>query len=596
MSRSLYVRLALPLLSALAAWGQQYTISTIAGNNGLGAGFSGDGGPATAAQLNLPGSVFITSSGSLYIADGSNNLVRLVSGGNISTVAGSSTLGMGGFGGDGGPATAAYLSDPLGVVADSSGNLYIADTANHVVRKVTSGGTISTFAGNNSFGAGYTGDAGLATSAQLDTPVGLALDLAGNLYIADSGATSSSLPVIRKVNISSNIITTAVGVLPPTQGKLSHPVGVAVDAAGNLYIADNKTSRIYKFTVSTGALTNFAGNGNFGFSGDGAQAIFASLEDPQGVAVDASGNVYIADTINNRIRKVTTDGVITTIAGTGRTGYSGDGGPATSAQLSGPDGVVVDKAGNVYVADTHNSVIRVLQPSLATIPTGGVGNAATFVPPLSPGALGTVVGTGFGLVTSSPAANPALPTSVGGVSVTVNGQAAPLYYVSPGQINFQVPWETAVGSASVAVTVGSSASNAISVPVVAAGPGLFTSSGAAIVQNVVPNAPVYTLNSPTNPAPAGSTIVAYLTGSGPVSPAALDGTPTPAATLVQATSSWSATIGTATAQVSFVGLAPGFIGLVQANIVVPAGLAPGTYPLTVSIGGQTSNSGTISTK
>ncbi len=289
---------------------------------------------------------------------------------------------------------------------------------------------------------------------------------------------------------------------------------------------------------------------------------------------------------------MTTDGVITTIAGTGRTGYSGDGGPATSAQLSAPDGVAVDKAGNVYVADTHNSVIRVLQPSLPTLNSGGVGNAASYQTQISPGALAVLFGSGMGLTTASPAANPALPTNVGGVTVTVNGQAAPLYYVSPGQIDFQVPWETAVGSASVAVTVNGGASNAISVPVVAAGPGLFTSSGSAIVQN----APAYSLNSPTNPAPAGSTIVAYLTGSGPVNPTVADGTPTPATSLVQATSSWSATIGTAAAQVSFVGLAPGFIGLVQANIVVPAGLAPGTYPLTVSIGGQASNSGTISTK
>jgi adhesin/invasin len=176
------------------------------------------------------------------------------------------------------------------------------------------------------------------------------------------------------------------------------------------------------------------------------------------------------------------------------------------------------------------------------------------------------------------------------VSVSVNGQAAPVFFVSPTQINFQVPWETAVGTASVTVSVVGGASNTVSVPVVSAGPGLFVSGTSAIVQNAAD----YSLNGPSHPAAAGSTIIAYLTGSGPVSPAATDGVAAPLTSLMYATASHSATIGSAAATVSFAGLAPGWVGLVQANVLVPAGLAAGTYPLTVTIDGQTSNAGSIS--
>ncbi|HEV2448657.1 MAG TPA: IPT/TIG domain-containing protein [Candidatus Sulfopaludibacter sp.] len=566
-----------------AAWGQQYTITTIAGNGA--AGFQDAAG--TSAQLNSPANVFVTSNGNVYIADDLNQRVRLLSGGNVTTVAGSGTSG---YAGDGSSATAAYLTDPLGVAVDSSGNLYIADTGNQVVRKVTSGGTISTYAGNNGFGAGYSGDAGPATNAQLNSPVGLAIDTSGNLYIAD---TKNNL--IRKVTAGNGNINTVVGNSSTTLGYLNQPTGVAVDAAGNIYIANQGNNSIYKFTAATGRVTRVAGNGSFGSTGDGGPATFASLGDPKGVAIDAAGSLYIADTVNNRVRKVTTDGIITTIAGTGRSGYTGDGGPAAGAQLSSPSGVFVDSGGNIYIADTANSVIRMLQPVLPVANSGGVANAASYQPQISPGALATIYGTGFGTATTSPAANPTLPTSSGGVSVTVNGQPAPLFYVSPGQINFQVPWETTAGTASVAVTVGSGASNAVSVPVVSAGPGLFNSCGGACVQNY----PDYSLNSPSNPAPAGNTIIAYLTGTGPVSPAVGDGAITPgppSAPLSTATLAWSATIGSATAQVSFYGLTPGFIGLAQANIVVPSGLAPGTYTLVVTIGGQASNNGNVSVK
>jgi uncharacterized protein (TIGR03437 family) len=552
---------------AASALSQQYTINTIAGSAGN-AGFAGDSGSAVGSQLNYPTGIAVDKSGNLYIADGLNNRVRKVSGGVISTVAGNGTAG---YTGDKGPATSAELNNPTGVALDSSGNLYIADSANNVVRMVSSSGTITTFAGNNTLG--YSGDMALATGAQLSNPVGVIADSAGNVYIADTGNN-----VIRQV-YSGNIVTYAEG--------FTQPDSVAVDSAGNIYVADTQGRRIVKYT-NGGVYTTIAGNGYGEFSGDNGPGPNAALYDPMGLAVDSSGNVYIADTFNCRIRKVTPSGIITTIAGNGTLYFSGDGGAATQAALHFPHGVAVDSSGNVYVTDTVNSVVRELQGTLPTVSTNGIVNAASFAPRISPGALATVFGSNFAL-TNAGAQTP-LPTIVESVSVSVNGQLASVLYVTPTQVNFQVPWETALGPATVTVAVNGGASNVVTVNVLGAAPGLFsTSSGQAIVQNSD-----YTLNSPTNPAKVGSTIVAYLSGSGAVSPPVADGAITPIGTLVYANSPSSATIGSSTAQVAFAGLAPGFVGLVQVNIVVPSGLQTGNYPLSVTIGSETSNSATIS--
>jgi uncharacterized protein (TIGR03437 family) len=336
------------------------TITTIAGNGT--AGLSGNGGPATAASLNAPEGVAVDSAGNLYIADVWNGQIRMVSGGTITTVAGT---GASGFSGEGGPATTASLYYPFGVAVDSSGNLYIADTLNGRIRKV-SGGTITTVAGNGN--PGFSGDGGPATSALLDNPNGVSADSAGNLYIADTFNNR-----IRKV--SGETIATVAGNGAPafsgdggpaTGASLKVPAGVAVDSAGNLYIADSGNGRIRK--VSGGIVTTVAGNGNWGFSGDGGPATSASFANPCGVAVDSAGNLYIADQYNNRIRKVF-GGIITTVAGGGNQGL-GDGGPATSASLNQPDGVVVDSAGNLYIADSYNRRVRKVSGGTITTVAG----------------------------------------------------------------------------------------------------------------------------------------------------------------------------------------------------------------------------------
>ena len=338
------------------------TITTVAGTGKY--GFSGDGGPAVLAQLMNPRGVAVDSAGNLYIADTGNHRIRKVdAAGTITTFVGTEEYG---FGGDGGPATQARLNDPFSVAVDSAGSLYIADTGNHRIRKVDSTRTITTFVGGVFFG----GDGGPATQARLAAPSGAAVDSAGNLYIVDS-----SNHRIRKVD-STGTITTVAGTGesgfsgdggPATQARLAAPSGAAVDSAGNLYIVDSSNHRIRKVD-STGTITTFAGTGEVGFSGDGGPAIQAQLDTPGGVAVDSTGNLYIADTGNHRIRKVDSTGTITTFAGTGEYGFDGDGGSASQARLTLPTGVGVDSTGNLYIADTGNHSIRKVD-STGTITT-----------------------------------------------------------------------------------------------------------------------------------------------------------------------------------------------------------------------------------
>jgi len=406
------------------------TISTIAGTLGT-AGYSGDGGAATSAELNYPASIVLDGSGNLLIADTDNYVIREVSAGNISTFAGNGTEA---YSGNGVPAANAALNIPGGAFADGSGNLYFADTYSSVIREIVAAtGNIQTLAGDGlpcAIPSTGCGDAGLATAAQLNFPQGIFVDGAGNVFIAD---TESS--VIREVVASTGIIQTIAGT-PGTAGysgdgaaatsaQLSKAAGVLVDGSGNVYIADTGNSAIRVvnmgvspitiagITIQAGSIATIAGNGTScsdGSSGcgDGGQATAAQLNFPGAISLDANGNIYIADTFSNAVREVNAGtGVIQTVAGTlGQRGYAGDNGPATSASLDTPYSLFVDFYGNIFIADSDNSVIReVVAVNNNTIQTiagnttpgftgdGSAANAAEINSPF--GVTGNIAGTVF---------------------------------------------------------------------------------------------------------------------------------------------------------------------------------------------------------
>jgi hypothetical protein len=450
-------------------------ITTYAGTGT--AGFAGDGGAAASAEFNTPARLTLDKAGNMFIADQGNNRVReiFLGTGIITTVAGDGTAG---FSGDGGPGTAAAFHTPLGIAIDNAGSLYTSDSSNNRIRKLAitannfpstkigatsvvqeillqttaaetitsitipqsqggkqeySIGTITgctigasnpagtvctipvtftpaypgqrwvplqvvTSTGNINFGltgigqgplaaltpgiittvvgngtAGYAGDSGPATTAELNSPVGVAFDSAGNLYIGDNSNSR-----VRKVNAATGIITTVVGNGtagysgdggPATSAELNGPEVVALDSAGNLYIAEYYNNRIRKVAAATGIITTVAGNGTQNYSGDGGAATSAALWSPTGVAVDSANNLYIADFGNHRIRKVAATGIITTVAGNGTLGYSGDGGPATSAELADPTHVVLDSVGNLIIADPGNNRVRKVTVATGIITT-----------------------------------------------------------------------------------------------------------------------------------------------------------------------------------------------------------------------------------
>ncbi len=561
-------------------------VTTIAGNGLLSR--SGDGGAATGAQLNSPLGVAVDATGNLYVADTLNNLVRRVdTKGVITTFAGNGTAG---FGGDGGAAAGAQLNGPQGLAVDAAGNLYIADTQNARVRKV-SGGTISTVAGSSS--SGFGGDGGAAASAQLNAPFGVALDAAGNLYIAEFGNNR-----IRKVGTNGNISTIAgTGVSgysgdggTATSALLNGPQSVVVDGSGNVFIADTGNNRVRKIG-STGVITTVAGNGIAGFSGDGSPAINAQVGNPSALAVDNVGNIYIADG-SARVRKLFISGVISTIAGGGNRGYSGDGGNAFAAQLNGPSGLAISSTGALFVADTLNNAVRMLQVSASGISVNAVTNGATNLSgPIAPGEIVVIYGSGLGaaLTTFTPNTNGGVPNSAGGTSVFFNGAAAPVLYSSANQVAAIVPYGISGSLAQMYVQYQGATSVPFNVSVATVIPGVFTLNSSGSGQAAAINAKDNSINGAGKPAKAGDYVTLYITGAGQTNPAGVDGSvnadpyPLPVASV-------KVTIGGQNATVNFAGGAPGSVaGVIQVNAQIPAGTTPGpAVPVVVQVG--TSNS------
>jgi gliding motility-associated-like protein len=337
-------------------------IKTIAGTPGT-FGFSGNGGPASTALFASPYAITADRSGNLYISDWFNWCIRKIdSGQTVSVIAGNN---VGGYSGDGGNALGAQINFVSDIAADQQGNLYICDYGNNRIRKIDRSGIITTVAGNGLTGdpgINGIGDGGPAIQAPLYSPLAIAVDNTGNIFIADVSKNS-----IRKVD-TSGIITTIAGQGLMNAGysgdggaavlaRLSAPTGITVDRYGNLYIADLGNHRIRKINAN-GMISTFAGNGTAGYSGDGGPAMAASLFRPYAVIVDNHDNVYIAEDSNHVIRKISLDGIITTVAGSGVMGYSGDGGSAPQAKLTIPQRIAADDLSNLYVTDWVNHTIR----------------------------------------------------------------------------------------------------------------------------------------------------------------------------------------------------------------------------------------------
>ncbi len=638
-------------------------MSTVAGT-GI-AGYSGDGSAATSAQLNTPSCVTVDDSGNVYIADTNNYRVRRVStSGIITTVAG---IGSYSSSGDGGAATKAALAGPTGLAMDASGNLYIADAAASRIRKVSPVGTISTFAGTTA-GFGYSGDGGPAVNAQLASPWAVAVDVAGSVYVADAG-----------------------------------------------------NHRIRRISAD-GTITTVAGTGAEGFSGDGGPARGAQLDWPRGVALDAAGNLYITDTYNYRVRKVATTGIIATLAGTGYAGYSGDGGPPANAQLNQPQGVAVDATGRIYVADTSNNAVRVLLPAgnqpvftvqathsgdfafgqsgasytvtvtnaifagassgpvtltaqiasgLTLVGASGNGwtctgntcsrgdalaggasyppvtvfvnvapnappqvtsrfsasggggfvagasdlsnivtapaitsvvNGASYLPGIADGSWISIFGTNLAATTrgwrDDEIVNGKLPTSLDGVGVAIDGLPAAMWFISPSQLNVQVPRTGKTGPINVVVTRNSVASSPVPADVRRNAPGLFVNVPgggkypAAVIARSDGGAdylgPVGLFGKApsTRPARPGEIIELFGTGLGPTNPTVEPGLVFSGA--APAVDQVSATIGGTDAPVLFVGAVGA--GLYQMNVTVP-NLPPGDQALVVKVNGAPSQPG-----
>ncbi len=338
--------------------GRAQIISTIAGVGTF--GYNGDNIAATGARLYAPTFVTVDTAGNVYIADNENYRIRKIStGGIISTVAGT---GVSGYNGEGVHATDAQIGNADGIVLDKYGNLFIADDAGNRIRKVDVTGIMTTIAGTGTYS--FSGDNGHGTAAEIAGPHGIAVDTMGNVYFADFGNNR-----VRKIT-TTGIITTIAGSGtsvgdggPATAAMIKEPYGLAIDKSGNLYVAEWSGHRIRKVDPM-GIITTLAGNGMPGYTGDNGPATAAKVKAPAGVAISEYGELYLCDPNDHVVRRIDRGGYISTIAGTGVPGYSGDGGKAINAELRDPLGVVTDRTGNIYIAEFANHIIRKIQTTV----------------------------------------------------------------------------------------------------------------------------------------------------------------------------------------------------------------------------------------
>lgn len=658
----------------------------------------GNNVPATSTFLNQPTGVAVGTNGFTF-PDSSDSMVRSVTGGVITNIAGNGVASNG-------PGELAF---PSGVALDGQGNVYVADTGNNRVLRLVKGGSFQTVAGTGT--AGYSGDHGNAAEAKLNSPTSVAVDASGNVYIADNGNC-----VIRMVDMNQNITTIAGNGVCASTGNNGPASSAAVDAfvisldnAGNLFFAEPATDRVRRINLNSMMVIPVAGIGSPGYSGDGGDASTAQLNDPAGVAVDLKGNVFISDTGNAVVRMITTAGTIWTVAGTGKYPFDLEAGPALGVSID-PAGLATVPDGSVYVADYFNDRIRKLTPvtpanvaassgavasgtpgqqiavsvtvtdssgnpvsgaivtfsvtsgsaqlSATTVETNaagvaivlvtlgspgtiqiqattaglpavtlsvtsagpqidanGVEGAGLSVPPvtsLSTGGIATVFATGFGgpssyvAVGSGDLVNGAVPTIFKGICVEIAGTKAPIFGVSNTQVNFQVPSVSST-SASVQVVANCGAANAepsagVTAPAAAAAPEFFYYQGNSNGQNPVAATDAITNNgiaaaslfpgSGFQPAYPGEIVTVYATGFGATNPPVAPGTFYPGAAQVTA----PATVllngqPLPASAVSYVGVTPSSPGLYQVNFQIPAGAPDGNLPLVIQIGGISSPAG-----
>ncbi len=593
--RTLLPRAVAALALPAICLAQPGVISTVVGTGS--GNYNGDGGQALKAGLGSPTGLAMDSSGNLFIMiAGTGRVRRVTPTGTITTYAGNGTSG---FGGDGGPATSAQLFPGHGIAVDGSGNLYIADLYNNRIRKVDSSSVITTVAGSgtaNSIGqGGFSGDGGPATSAMVNLPNAVAVDAAGNLYIADT-----SNYRIREVDHTTGIIKTVVGNgnalsnngdpkdgSTATSVAIGQPTSVTVDLAGNIYFSNG--ARVQKVDTN-GIIRTVAGTGVLGDTGDNGPGVSAQVKSVAGLAADNAGNLYITEN-SYRVRRVDASGVITTVAGNGTRGYTGDGGPAISAQFEDPQDVVLDSSGNLYISDSSSNVIRKVNALVSsTAPTISlVSNAFGGSQTIAPNTWVQVKGVNLAPVGhtriwgSSDFANNQLPTQLDGVSVTINGKAAFIYYISSTQVNILTPPDAISGTVAVQLTNGAVKSNVINSAALPLSLAFFTFDATHVTATHADGSligPTTLYPGVSTPAKPGETIIVYANGFGPTTVPIVSSGLTQSGTL---TGSLVVGIGGFVASVPFAGLVgPGEF---QFNMVVPASAPDGDLGISASYNG-----------